>query len=67
MTTKINASLQLSDRDLDFLVEVAAPDVRDKSNLKRIIRQDHDFRKAKKPLHFIAEYYLRTKRHSLFV
>jgi hypothetical protein len=35
--------LRLSDRDLDFLIETAAPDVKDKSNLKRIIRKDKDF------------------------
>ena len=38
--------MRLSDRDLDFLVDVAAADVRDKSNLKRIIREDDDFCQA---------------------
>jgi hypothetical protein len=38
--------LRLSDRDLDFLVEAAAPDVRDKTNLKKIIRNDEDFRNS---------------------
>jgi hypothetical protein len=33
----------LSGRDLDFLVAVAAPEVGDKSSLKKIIRQDDDF------------------------
>ena len=146
MVTKKFTSLRLSDQDLDFLIEAAAPDVGDKSNLKKIIQKDEDFRnsfivdiclfilgiypdyaersyryplsgeirpqisartkispaeyekkgrqfyrmaaehpaavtsdladifwalhenfqKAKKPLNFIAEYYLRTKRHNLF-
>jgi hypothetical protein len=34
----------LSDIDLDFLVETASPHVSDKANLKRIIREDEDFR-----------------------
>jgi hypothetical protein len=34
----------LSDSDLDFLVETASPHVSDKANLKRIIREDEDFR-----------------------
>ena len=46
MSTNKLTSLRLSDRDLDFLVEAAAPDVRNKSNLKKIIRQDEDFRNA---------------------
>jgi hypothetical protein len=37
---------RLSDQDLDFLVEAAAPGVGDKSNLKRIIREDEDFRNS---------------------
>jgi hypothetical protein len=36
----------LSDRDLDFLVEAAAPSVADKSSLKKIIREDEDFRNS---------------------
>lgn len=44
MSIKKFSSFRLSDRDLDFLVEAAAPDVRDKSNLKKIIRRDEDFR-----------------------
>ena len=36
--------LKLSDTDLDFLVETASPEVRDKYRLKQIIREDHDFR-----------------------
>jgi len=35
--------LRLSDRDLDFLVEVAAPDYRNKSQLKTVIREDDEF------------------------
>ena len=37
-------ALRLSDRDLDFVLEAAAPEVTDKANLKRIIREDEDFR-----------------------
>ena len=37
-------NLQLSDRDLDFLIEAAATGVADKANLKRILREDEDFR-----------------------
>ena len=36
--------LKLSDMDLDFLVEAAAPEVADKPRLKQIIREDEDFR-----------------------
>ena len=36
--------LRLSDRDLEFLVETGAPEVRDKARLKEIIREDEDFR-----------------------
>ena len=36
--------LRLSERDLDFLVETACPEVTDKSRLKQIIREDEDFR-----------------------
>jgi hypothetical protein len=50
MSVKKLTRWRLSDRDLDFLVEVAAPDVRDKSGLKKIIRQDEDFRNS-----FIAD------------
>jgi len=46
MTAKKFTNLRLPDRDLDFLVETAAPNVEDKSNLKRIIRQDQDFRNS---------------------
>ncbi len=40
------AVLRLSDRDLDFLIDIAAGDVRDRSNLKKIIRKDDDFRRS---------------------
>jgi hypothetical protein len=36
--------LRLSDRDLDFLVETAHPEAVDKGRLKKIIREDEDFR-----------------------
>jgi len=42
--TSTYKNLRLSDRDLDFLVETGAPEVRDKARLKEIIRQDEDFR-----------------------
>ena len=37
-------NLRLSDQDLDFLIEVAAPNVGDKSSLKKIVQEDEDFR-----------------------
>lgn len=39
-----SGTLRLSDRDLDFLVETASPEVTDKPRLKQIIREDEDFR-----------------------
>ena len=36
--------IRLSERDLDFLVETASPEVTDKLKLKMIIREDLDFR-----------------------
>jgi len=36
--------LRLTERDLDFLIETVAGDVSDKANLKRILREDQDFR-----------------------
>ena len=39
-------NLRLSDGDLDFLVETASPEVSDKPRLKRIIRQDEDFKRS---------------------
>jgi hypothetical protein len=38
-------SLRLSDSDLTFLVETASPGVRDKGAVKRVLREDADFRK----------------------
>jgi hypothetical protein len=40
------ASVRLSDRDLHFLAETAAPTVRGKAELKRVLREDADFRKS---------------------
>ncbi|MBW2487078.1 MAG: hypothetical protein JRE88_07780 [Deltaproteobacteria bacterium] len=40
------ANLQLSDQDLDFLIEAAASGVGDKANLKKILREDKDFRNS---------------------
>lgn len=37
-------SLRLPDRDLEFLVEAAHPEVTDKLKLKQIIREDEEFR-----------------------
>jgi hypothetical protein len=37
-------TLRLSDNDLDFLVETVSPEITDKYRLKRIIREDEDFR-----------------------
>lgn len=39
-------NLQLSDRDLDFLIETVATGVGDRVNLKRILREDEDFRNS---------------------
>ena len=36
--------MRLSEKDLDFLVESATPEVRDRSQLKKILREDEDFR-----------------------
>ncbi|MBW1676021.1 MAG: hypothetical protein JRF30_00435 [Deltaproteobacteria bacterium] len=44
MTQYISIKRRLSDRDLDFLIETGAPEVRDKARLKEIIREDEDFR-----------------------
>lgn len=38
--------LRLSDRDLDFLVETVHPEVVDKVKLKKIVREDEDFRNS---------------------
>jgi len=37
---------QLSERDLDFLVETVSPEVRNRQRLKEIIREDEDFRNS---------------------
>jgi len=39
-------NLRWSERDLDFLVETVSPEARDKCALKRVIREDEDFRKS---------------------
>ena len=39
-------NMQLSDRDLDFLIEAATSGVADKANLKKILREDADFRNS---------------------
>ncbi len=44
MGSKGKLSLKLTDRDLEFLVESASPDVADKTKLKQIIDEDEDFR-----------------------
>ena len=46
MPTKESKSMQIIDRDLDFLIEAAASGVADKANLKRILREDQDFRNS---------------------
>ncbi len=38
--------LELSDGDLDFVIQEAAPEFKDKAKLKRLIREDESFRKA---------------------
>lgn len=38
--------LRLTERDLDFLVETASPEVADKGRLKQIISDDEDFRSS---------------------
>ena len=66
MPLKELKKLRLTDRDLNFLIETVSPGVSDKGNLIRIIREDEDFQKSKKPLNFIAEHYLKYKRQMLF-
>jgi hypothetical protein len=39
-----SGSLRFTDADLDFLVSVVAPDVKDKAKLRQLIQQDEDFR-----------------------
>jgi len=50
MTREILKHFRLSDRDLDFLVDTASPEVTNKPKLKQIIREDEDFRNS-----FIAD------------
>ena len=50
MPGKYLSGLRLSDGDLEFLIQTAAGDVGDKANLKRILREDEDFRRS-----FIAD------------
>ncbi len=44
MTSSKHDILRLTDTDLDFLIQVVSPEVSDKSGLKRIIREDNEFR-----------------------
>ena len=44
MTLGAHRSYKLSDRDMDFLVETASPQVSDKVRLKQILIEDEDFR-----------------------
>lgn len=44
MTSTDFKNHRLSQQDLDFLVETASPGVSDKASLKRIIKEDKDFR-----------------------
>jgi len=44
MTLVAHRSYKLSDRDMDFLVETASPQVSDKVRLKQILIEDEDFR-----------------------
>ncbi|NWF56879.1 MAG: hypothetical protein HXY45_19005 [Syntrophaceae bacterium] len=37
---------ELTEKDLDFLVETVSPEAKDKSRLRQIIREDQDIRKA---------------------
>ena len=46
MSSQNLKSLRLSDNDLDFLVETVSPEITDKLRLKRIIREDDDFRRT---------------------
>ncbi len=46
MSHKNPRHLRLTDRDLDFLVETASPEVADKNRLKKIIGSDEDFRSS---------------------
>ncbi len=45
MHTSETRSLRLSESDLHFLVETASPEARDREAVKRVLREDPDFRK----------------------
>lgn len=44
MPTRSTEGLRVSDKDLDFLVASATPEVKDRPKLKEILREDEDFR-----------------------
>jgi hypothetical protein len=44
MKSSNRVGLKFTDTDLDFLIQAVSPEVSDKSGLKRIIREDEDFR-----------------------
>jgi hypothetical protein len=46
MPPSVFKKMRLSDHDLNFLVETVSPEVRDKSRLKEILRDDEDFKKT---------------------
>lgn len=46
MATKRFHPTPLSERDLDFVVQAAAPDFKDKAQLKTLIKEDSSFRKG---------------------
>lgn len=46
MANRSLKSWQLPEKDLDFLVETASPEVTDKPRLKRVIQEDEDFRNS---------------------
>lgn len=46
MAGPMSKYLELSEGDLDFLVETVSPEARDKGRLKKIIREDKDFRNS---------------------
>ena len=46
MSSWESSRLRLSDRDLAFVIEAVSPEISDKASLKRIIREDDDFRNS---------------------
>jgi hypothetical protein len=46
VSQKNSRHLRLTEGDLDFLVEIASPEVADKGRLKQIISDDEDFRSS---------------------